>query len=317
MMRLNVDHGLLRRAIAFAAIAGLWLLLSNPASAAKPPAQPTFSSPEQAMDALVAAVRARDKAKVANVLGPGSEKLVSSGDPVADRSAGERFLAAVAEGTKPVKRDDGSVIFEIGKNEWPFPIPVVAAGGNWRFDSKAGAEEILDRRIGANELDAIQISLAYVDAQREYASVDWNHDGFLEYAQKFLSDPGMRDGLYWQAEVGEKQSPMGPLMAEAQAHGYYFKKGQRTPYHGYYYRILKAQGPHALGGAMDYVIRGHMIGGFAMVAYPAEYGSSGIMTFIVNHEGVVYQKDLGPKTAEIASKMTAFDPDPSWKKAEQ
>jgi len=304
------------RMLSSTCLAIAWLSLSPPALAAKPATQATFASPEQAMDGLAAAMRSGDAKAIEKVLGPGSEKLLSSGDPVEDKNARERFLAAVADGSKTEKRDNGDVFFEVGKNEWPFPIPVVAKDGSWRFDAKAGAEEIINRRIGANELNTINVCLAYVDAQREYATKDRDNDGFLEYAQKFMSDPGKRDGLYWPNLVGEEESPMGPLMAEAQAKGYSFHKGERAPYYGYYYHILKAQGPHATGGAIDYVIRDHMIGGFALVAYPATYGVSGVMTFIVNYEGVVYQKDLGPKTAEIAEKMTRYDPDPSWKKAQ-
>jgi hypothetical protein len=186
--------------------------------------------------------------------------------------------------------------------------------GRWRFDANAGAQEILNRRIGANELNTIEVCLAYVDAQREYAKEDRNRDGYLEYAQKFMSDPGKRDGLYWPSPAGEEESPMGPLMVLAQAKGYRFVATAPVPYYGYYYRILKGQGPNAAGGAIDYVIRGHMIGGFALVAYPASYGSSGIMTFIVNYAGDVYQKNLGADTTEIAQKMTLFDPDPTWTK---
>jgi hypothetical protein len=304
------------RILLVAATAIAWLLICDSAFAAKPTAQATFASPQQALDGLVAALRTGDTKAIENVLGPGSAKLISSGDPVADKDARERFITAVGEGSKVDKHDNGNVFFEVGKDEWPFPIPVVMADGSWHFDSHAGAEEIINRRIGANELNTINVCLSYVDAQREYATADRNHDGFLEYAQQFLSDPGKRNGLYWPQEVGEEESPIGPLLVAAQAKGYVFQKGTRTPYYGYYYRILKAQGPHAPGGAMDYVVGGHMIGGFALVAFPAEYGSSGVMTFIVNYEGEVYQKDLGPKTTEIAEKMTQYDPDSSWKKAE-
>jgi hypothetical protein len=311
--RATIQYG---RILSVAAMATIWLLVSVSAFAAKPTAQTTFASPQAALDGLVAALRSGDTKAIENVLGPGSTKLISSGDPVADKDGRERFIAAVAEGSKVDKHDNGNVFFEVGKDEWPFPIPVVMADGSWHFDSRAGAEEIINRRIGANELNTINVCLSYVDAQREYATADRNRDGFLEYAQQFLSDPGKRNGLYWPQEVGEEESPMGPLLVAAQAKGYAFQKGTRTPYYGYYYRILKAQGPHAPGGAMDYVIGGHMIGGFALVAFPAEYGSSGVMTFIVNYEDEVYQKDLGPKTTEIAEKMTQYDPDSSWKKAE-
>jgi len=304
------------RMLSSACLAIAWLSLSPPALAAKPTAQATFASPELAMDGLVAALRSGDTKAIGKVLGPGSEKLLSSGDPVETKNARARFLAAVADGSKTEKRDNGDVFFDVGKDEWPFPIPVVMKDGSWHFDARAGAEEIINRRIGANELNTINVCLAYVDAQREYATKDRDRDGFLEYAQQFLSDPGQQNGLYWPQQVGEEESPMGPLMVQAQAKGYSFHKGERAPYFGYYFRILKAQGPHATDGALDYVVRGHMIGGFALVAYPAEYGSSGVMTFIVNYEGIVYQKDLGPKTAEIAEKMTLYDPDPSWKKAQ-
>jgi hypothetical protein len=292
------------------------MLLAASASAATN-AQPSFPTPDQAVETLVAAVRAGDPAAIAKILGPGSAKLVSSGDPVADQNTRERFLAEVADGSKIVKRDEDHAILIIGKDEWPFPIPAVMKDGAWRFDSRAGQQEIIDRRIGANELDAIQVALAYADAQREYATQDRNHDGFVEYAQKIMSDPGKHDGLYWPADPVAGESPMGPLMASARAEGYKPAKGQRAPYHGYYYKILTGQGEHASGGALDYVVKGHMIGGFALVAFPAEYGSSGIMTFIVNHDDVVYQKDLGPGTAAIASRMTRFDPGPGWAEVKQ
>jgi DUF2950 family protein len=299
-------------AILGAALTTAWLFLAADAAAAAAP-QPTYASPEQAISSLVAAVKSGNKAELEKILGPGSKKLVTSGDPVADKNIREQFLAEANDATKAVKRDDTHVFFKLGKDEWPFPVPVVAKGSAWRFDSKAGEQEILDRRIGNNELSTIDVCLAYVDAQRDYATKDRNNDGFIEYATRFLSSPGKHDGLYWPAQAGEEESPMGPLMVSAQAEGYKATKGKRTPYHGYYYRILKSQGPHAEGGAVDYVVAGHMIGGFALVAFPAQYGSTGIMTFIVNHAGVVYQKDLGPRTATRAGQMTRFDPDPSWK----
>ena len=314
MMFLNPRPAL--RALAFAVVAGAGVLLAGVAVAAEPAAPTNFTSPEEAMKGLVAALRAGNTKAVETILGPGSGKLLSSGDATADKNARDQFLAAYDEASKTDKDENGNVIFEVGQNEWPFPIPVVVAGGRWHFDTKAGAREIINRRIGANELNTINVCLAYVDAQREYADVDRNHDGFLEYAQQFMSAPGMRDGLYWPTTAGEEDSPMGPLMVTAQAKGYRFSEGKPAPYYGYYYRILKAQGPHAGGGAMDYVIRGHMIGGFALVAYPASYGSSGVMTFIVNYAGDVYEKNLGPKTTELAEEMTLYDPDESWKKVE-
>jgi hypothetical protein len=196
---------------------------------------------------------------------------------------------------------------------------MVKKGETWVFDTKAGNEELLNRRIGRNELNTIQTCLAMVDAQREYAMKDRDSDKLLEYAQKFWSTPGKKDGLYWEAKEGEAQSPLGALAARAVGEGYASRKpgDKPMPYHGYFYRILKAQGKNAPGGAYDYVVKGKMIGGFALVAFPAEYGASGIMTFIVNHDGVVYQKDLGKETGKIAKAMTKFDPDKTWKKAEE
>lgn len=319
MMFLNRRPAL--RDLALVVVAAVALHLPGPAAPAEPakqePAKQTsFASPDEAMKGLVAALRTGNKKAVETILGAGSQKLLSSGDATADENARENFLAAYDEASKADKEDNGKVFFEVGKDEWPFPIPVVQTDGRWRFDSKAGAQEILNRRIGANELNTINVCLAYVDAQRQYATVDRNHDGFLEYAQKFLSAPGQRDGLYWPTTAGEEDSPMGPLMVTAQAKGYRFEQGKPAPYFGYNFRILKAQGPNASGGAMDYVIRNHMIGGFALIAYPASYGASGIMTFIVSYEGDVYQKNLGPKTTELAQKIALYDPDSSWTKVD-
>jgi hypothetical protein len=202
----------------------------------------------------------------------------------------------------------------VGKDAWPFPIPIEKSGAAWRFDSKQGAEELLNRRIGRNELSAMQAVQAYVDAQREYYLLDPTKDKLLQYAQRFASTKGKRDGLYFPTRDGEPPSPLGALFEARAAAGYKGAPDKSNPYFGYRYRILKAQGPNAAGGAVDYVVRGKMIGGFALVAYPASYGSSGIMTFIVNHEGVVYEKDLGPATSAIASKMTKFNPDATWKR---
>jgi len=286
----------------------------HPASAATTK-QTTFTSPEQAVDSLLTAVRAGNKGDLLRILGPEGKKLISSGDPVADGQARDKFVAKADEGKKVVKEGDARAILVVGKDEWPLPIPIVKQDSGWHFDTKAGAQEIVDRRIGANELNAIEVCRAYVDAQTDYAMKDRNNDGFKEYAQKFVSSPGKHDGLYWPAQAGEEESPMGPLAASARAEGYgsTHVEGKRTPYYGYYYRILKAQGKSAPGGAVDYVVKGHMIGGFALVAFPAEYGVSGIMSFIVSYDGVVYQKDLGPSTAKIAGAMTRFDPDPTWK----
>lgn len=287
-----------------------WALLSF--SDATAFAAQSFDTPDQAAAALVSALRSGKPERLLKVLGREGETLVNSGDPVADRQARARFLRAFAQAHELVRHGDERAILVVGEEQWPFPIPAVKLDGRWRFDTLAGKQEILDRRIGANELDSIQVCRAYVDAQREYAFTDWDGDGLLEYAQGFMSSPGKHDGLYWPAAGDEPESPIGPLMARARAEGYSTAQGKPRPYHGYYYRILKAQGPNAPGGAQEYVVRGHMIGGFALVAYPAQYGSSGIMTFIVSHDGILYQKDLGPETALKAKEMERYDPDPSW-----
>jgi hypothetical protein len=264
------------------------------------------------------AVKANDTKALQAIFGPEGKEIGSSPDKVQDKAEKDRFLKAYEEMNKLVKETESKMTLVVGEEEWPFPIPIVKMGGSWRFDTKAGKEELLNRRIGRNELNTIQTCLAYVDAQREYAMKDQDGDGLLAYAQKFGSTKGKKDGLYWEAKEGEEQSPLGLLAARAVSEGYTGRKPGDKPvaYHGYYYRILKAQGKNAAGGAYDYVVKGKMIGGFALVAYPAEYGSSGVMTFIVNHDGVVYEKDLGAETAKIASAMTKFDPDPTWKKAE-
>jgi len=289
------------------------LLWVSGASAA-PATQTHFPSPEAAIAALVQAVRTGDTATMLSVLGPEARTLISSGDAVADRQSRERFIRAYDEAHRLAQVGPGKLVLTVGRDEWPMPIPLVQDASGWWFDTSQGREEILNRRIGRNELNAVQVCLAYVDAQREYYVRDPDGDALLQYAQRFRSAPGKRDGLYWNTQPDEPPSPLGLLVARAEAEGYPVKRpaGPRIPYWGYYYRIVKAQGAHAPGGAYDYVVRGHMIGGFALVAYPAEYGASGVMTFLVNHDGVVYQKDLGPSTTTTARALTRFDPDSSW-----
>ena len=298
------------------AVAFIWACASASALSAGT-RQQTFDAPEGAVDALVAAARVGGTAGLLKLLGPEGRKLVSSGDPVADKEGRDRFVAAYDTLNKIIRQGQDKAILVIGKDEWTLPIPIVKQGKVWRFDTKAGEQQILERRVGRNELNAIEVCRAYVVAQREYASQDRNDNGILEYAQKFVSSSGRHDGLYWLANPGENESPMGPLVAAARAEGYSVpsKQGKRVPFHGYYYKILKRQGKDAPGGAYNYVANGHMIGGFALVAFPAQYRVSGIMTFIVNQDGIVYQKDLGPDTLASASRMTAFNLDATWKNA--
>ncbi len=317
--RTRFDKGLLLPLI-FALVCAAAIALSAPdAAAAKAKAQPkTFASPEEAVKAMVGAMKAVDKAESSAIFGPGSESLISSGDDVKDKAERERFLRSYEEKNSLEKRGDDEAILQVGKDDWPFPIPIRRKGSAWAFDTQAGKEEILNRRIGRNELNTIDVVEAYVVAQREYARKDRDGDGVYPYAQKFASTPGKRDGLFWEVKEGEEASPFGPLSARAAQEGYTRKTKSKkpSPYNGYYFRILKAQGKNAPGGAYDYVVKGNMILGFGLVAWPAKYGSSGIMTFLVNQEGVVYQKDLGKGTAKAAEAMKRYDPDPTWKKVE-
>lgn len=275
--------------------------------------QKSFSSPDEAVKSLLHAVRNNDTKELLAILGPGSKEIVSSGDPVDDKAVRERFLRLFDEKNSIEGADTGKAIIIVGSEESRFPIPLVKKGKAWRFDTAAGKEEIVNRRIGRNELEVIEVLRAYVDAQREYASTDWEGDGNWEYAQKIRSTPGKKDGLYWSTKEGEPESPLGPLAAEAAREGY---SKEHTALHGYYFKILKGQGKDANGGAFDYVVNGKMILGFAMVAYPAQWGTSGIMTFIVNQNGIVYQKNMGKNSARIAAAMKNFNPDKSWKRVE-
>jgi hypothetical protein len=276
--------------------------------------QKSFPAPEEGVRTLIEAAQKNDTATLLAVLGPEAKALVDTGDPVADRESLERFVKSYEEAHTLVPSGDTKVVLQIGKDEWPFPIPLIKGSAGWRFDTPAGKAEVLNRRIGRNELDVIQVCLAYVDAQREYYMRNPMNTALLQYASKFVSTQGKRDGLYWDTSADEPPSPLGPFVAQARGEGYKRAAGKPVPYHGYYYKILTGQGPDAPDGAYDYVVRGQMIGGFALLAYPAQYGSSGIMTFMVNHDGVVYEKDLGPKTTSTAPAMTKFNPDKTWKK---
>ncbi len=275
-------------------------------------AQQAFKSPNEAADALIGAIRAGDVKAINRVLGPGGNDLASSGDKVQDANTRKLLLAAYDVKHSTVKDAAGRTFLVVGSDEYPLPIPMVEKNGAWRFDTVAGRQEVLYRRVGRNELATIQACLAYVDAQHDYAEMMPN-GGLGIFAQRIVSSPGKKDGLYWPAAAGEKESPLGEAVAVATLRGYRVG-GPRTPFHGYYYKVLTRQGPNAPGGAINYVANDKMIGGFALVAYPARYGNSGVMTFLVNHAGDVYEKDLGAQTAKIAANMLAFNPDHTWKK---
>ena len=285
-------------------------LLGWSASAA---AQELFKTPEEAASALVGAAKSGDAKAILAVLGPDGGAIVSSGDPVADKNAREKFIAAYDAKHALKLEGDGTQTLILGADDFPFPIPLVNKAGEWQFDTKSGADEILRRRIGRNELSVIQVAEAYVQAQNEYAELDPAGLGRGVYARRFVSHPGKKDGLYWKTAEGETPSPLGDIAAKASVEGYKFG-GKPIPYHGYYYRILTRQGPGAPGGAYDYVVNGKLRGGFALLAYPAAYGNSGIMTFMVNHDGTVFEKDLGPRTDRLAPKIEAFLPDSTWSK---
>ncbi|HUO09173.1 MAG TPA: DUF2950 family protein [Phycisphaerae bacterium] len=278
--------------------------------------QELFDSPDAAVVALLSAVQSNDHRDIDKIFGPDAKGLVT-GDPVTDANNYKSFAQETLERAQLEERNPNTAILHIGKEDWPFPIPLSrTSGGKWFFDTNAGRSEVLARHIGADELETISICRAYVQAQREYASQDHNGDEVLEYAQRLRSSPGKQDGLYWPASGDQPQSPFGPLVAQASGEGYAPISGSPRhpePFHGYYYRILKAQGSATPGGAYNYVINGHMIAGFALIAYPAEYGKSGVMTFIVNHQGKVFQKDLGADTDAKGKAIQEYNPDPTWK----
>lgn len=280
--------------------------------------QKSFGSAEEAVKALVTAAKNNDSKEILAIFGPAGKDLIFSGDAVADKQRRERFLKAYEEKNQLAPEGKNRILV-ISKQDWPFPIPLVRKGRSWVFDTDKGKQEILNRRIGENELYTIQVCRAIVDAQREFAMKDRDRTGLLEYAQKFLSDPGKTNGLYWESEAGEAQSPLGPIVAQAKSEGYRRQQSgsEPAPYHGYHYKILKAQGKDAPGGAYSYLVKGKMIGGFAVVAYPAQYGNSGVMTFIVNHEGKVFEKNLGKETASLAKRMTEYNPDSTWREVKE
>ena len=296
------------------------LVYSPDASQASRGDQLVFATPEQAVDVLVTATRNDQRDDLLKILGPDAHQIIYSGDKVADEESRDRFVSAYDQ-MHEIRSDDitGHDTLVVGEEEWPLPIPLVRADNGWRFDTAMGREEILNRRIGRNELNVLEVCRVYVEAQQEYSAVHASHSEYQHaYAQHFQSSPGRHDGLYWPVADGQQSSPLGLFLASAADEGYSGRVlSKRTPYHGYYYRILKSQGSHASGGAKDYVVHGHMRRGFALIAFPARYGDSGVMTFIVNQDGIVYEKNLGFVTNEVARIIRSFDPDDSWNVVQQ
>lgn len=302
--------GYLRRA----ALLGAITLLATGSATSVCSAQQAYRSPDDAAAALAEAVKTGTRRALLKVLGRNGGDIIESGDEVADAEGRQRFLSAYETKHSVKVEGNKNATLIIGTDDFPFPIPLVSYNTGWEFNAAAGRREILYRRIGRNELDAIQISLAFVDAQNEYAEKDRTGSGAGVYAQRIVSTPGKKDGLYWRDD--SDPSPLGELAAKASAEGYKASGDESEPYHGYYFRILTGQGSDAPGGALNYVVKGKMIGGFGLIAYPAEYGNSGVMTFMVNHAGTVYQKDLGSRTTAIAKRISRFDPDQTWKKVD-
>ena len=307
-MKLNFDKFYWANLAQLAAVAILFTACFPTRSLAQQPGQKTFASPEDATDALVTAAQNNDEKAMLDILGPDGKQIVSSGDETEDAASRANFVQRYQQMHRLVKEPDGTTILYIGAENWPTPIPLVNKGNAWYFDTEAGKKEILYRRIGRNEISTIRVCQELVAAEKEYYSTHHN-----EYAQKIFSDEGQHNGLYWKAADVEHQSPIGPLVASAFAKG----DGSPTPYLGYYYHILTGQGKNDRGGAKSYIVNGKMTAGFAFVAYPAEYRSSGVMTFIVNEDGVVYQKDLGKKTDVLAKALKEYSPKSSWQKPEE
>lgn len=299
----------------FVALAVLAATLS-PSARAQQPGQKTFPSAAAASKALITALQSNDETGLLAILGSNAKDIVSSGDEVEDRNERAQFVEKYQQMHRLVTEPDLTTTLYIGAENWPTPIPLVHKGDAWYFDTGAGKREILYRRVGANELAVIQVCRDLVDAEKEYYAALHDGDSGRQYAQKFVSDPGKHNGLYWDEANGD-ESPIGPLVAAAAAQGYATSSDEKPqPFHGYYFRLLTAQGPDAPGGGRSYIVDGKMTRGFAFVAYPAEYRASGVMTFIVGQDGVVYQKNLGPHTAEIAKTLTKYDRDQTWTKAD-
>lgn len=300
------------------ALTGLAAVANDANAQASAPAAKTaqsqatvFATPEAGVAALIQALRSDDRKALARLFGPGSERVVDSGDAEADREARQKFVAAY-DAAHEVQRDGQTkAVLSVGTDDWPMPIPLVKRGGGWSFDAKAGANELVARRIGHNELDAIQVCRAFIDMQQDYAALDRDGDGLLEYSDRLLSSPGKHDGLYWPTAPGEPASPAGPRLAEASP-GKLAARTEATPFHGYYFRVLSSQGAHAPGGARDWRVGGQLIGGVALLAWPAAYLSSGVKTFMCGMSGIVFERDFGEQTAAKVARITAYDPGPGW-----
>ncbi len=302
--------------IVIAAVIGL--AVSGP-TFAQEAGQKTFSSATEAGDALAAAAGKHDKQEMLAILGPSAQNLVSSGDVVEDQESEDRFASKYREMHRFVATGNGRTFLYLGAENWPTPIPLQKSGSKWYFDSSFGEQEVLYRRIGSNELNVIQVCHAVVDSEQDYYGALHDGDSVHQYAPKFRSTPGKQDGLYWEVKSGEPESPLGPMLAQAAAEGYQHHDhaaDQPHPFQGYVYRLLTRQGAAAAGGAKNYIVDGKMTGGFALVAYPVNYRVTGVMTFVVNQDGQIYQKDLGPQTEQIAAKMTKYNPDKTWTLAE-
>ena len=319
MDRISTHAGRFSAALALALACTLAAAADAPkhaAPAAKPAMaqQVTFATPDAGFEALIAALRKADFKAVDRLLGPGHQRITDSGDSAADREAAKHFVAQY-DAKHAIRLDgDAKALLSVGDTDWPMPIPLVRQAAGWAFDADAGEEELLARRIGRNELDAMQVCLAFVDMQIEYASVDRDANGLLEYAKRLVSTPGKHDGLYWPTAAGEPPSPAGPRLAAANVQP---RAGKSTPkpFHGYYFRILTAQGEHAPGGKRDYIVGGRLIGGVALLAWPASYLASGVKTFTCNLDGVIYERDFGPGTPSAVREIDAFDPGPGWSRA--
>lgn len=310
-------HVALRARLTFVALLGVGMMCVPIGGSAQEPGQQSFSSPMDASKALITALQSSDQASLLSVLGSNAKDILSSGDSVQDKNDRDQFVQKYEQMHRLVNEPDGKTTLYIGAENWPTPIPIVQKSGSWYFDTTAGKREILYRRVGRNELAVIQLCRELVDAEKEYHSEPHDGDSTRQYAQKFLSNPDKHDGLYWKPASGEAESPIGPLVAAAAAEGYPTEPNQKAqPFQGYYFRVLKAQGANAPGGARSYVVSGKMTRGFAFLAYPAEYRSSGVKTFIVDQDGIVYEKDFGRRTTEIAKALTSYDRDATWRKAD-